>query len=417
MQTSVWQWALLFILVLASAFLSAAETAINLYSRVKLRTMAEGGHRRAALLGRLKDNPRRLESTLLIADSIISVAATALFTAIALRHCRSVFSLVVAVAAFAAAMLLLGKMIPRNLAAQRPELIAGKVAFHISWIGSVVRPLLWLLTRIAGRFTGSPTSGKVRREDVTEDEIRALVDAGERQGVIQDSESEMIHSVLELADTPVRNVMVPRTAITAISIDATHEELLELVRRDRHSRFPVYEGDIDNIVGLVHAKDICSLTDAQRATFLLRAHLRPTVYVIESASSGLVLRELQRNRIYMAIVIDEYGGTAGLVTIEDLIEEIVGEIADEYDDEEPPLQMVDDATASLDARLTVEEVNEELGLLLPVDRAETLGGLVLALLGRIPQIGDSVVWGQVTLTVDRIDRRSIERVRLRLKPD
>lgn len=415
MQAVIWQWTVLVVLIVASAFFSAAETALTGVSRIRLRTLVENGHQRAMLVEELKARPQRLLATILVGNNIANIAASALFTTLIIQLLGPDNAITIATAVLTLIILVFGEIAPKSIAAHNPEGVSYRVAQPIRWLMRILSPLVWLLTLISGtlvKLLGTPAR---LNDDVTEDEIRTLVNVGEELGVIEGAESRMIHSVLELTDTPVRNVMVPRTAVTAIAADISHDELINIIRQEGYSRLPVYDGEIDNIIGLLHVKDVCGLTDDQRQGFDLLQHLRPTIYVLETKRSGLVLRELQKHRVYMAIIIDEYGGTAGLVTIEDLIEEIVGEIVDEYDVEDPPVEVLDEFTAFFDARLTVEEVNAELNIKLPVDRAETIGGLIYDLLGRIPKIGESATVGRVLLSVDKMDRRSIERVKVSVK--
>lgn len=416
MQVLARDWIILVLLIAASALFSASETALTGISRLRLRTLLDSGHMQAKRVAALKQRPQRLLITILLGNNLVNIAASALFTAIMLRLVDPGSAITLATVILTLIILIFGEIGPKTIAARNPVGTAYRLARPIGILMTVLAPFTWVLGHVAKLFARTIGDGRDLSEQVTEAEIRTLVNVGEEQGIIENQESRMIHSVLALTDTPVRNVMVPRTAMTAVEVTASHDELVNLIRCDRYSRFPVYEEDIDNIIGLLHAKDVCSLNAAEQASFDLRQLLRPTIFIVSTKRSGLVLRELQKHRVYMAIIIDEYGGTAGLVTIEDLIEEIVGEIVDEYDEEEePPVEVLDANTTFLDARLTVPEVNEQLGTNLPTDRALTLGGLMYDLLGRIPQGGESITHGQLLLTVDKIDRRSIERIKITTK--
>ena len=390
MLASTYHWTIFVLLIAASAFFSAAETALMGINKVRLRTLSQGGQIRAQAVEKLKERPERLLVTILVGNNLVNIAASALFTSLLLQVLGPGRAITLATGVMTAIILIFGEIGPKSIAAQKPLQIAFAVAQPIKWLMHLLAPLVWLFTAISHLLLRLLGNKENKAEQVTEAEIRTLVDVGEELGVIEGEESRMIHSVLELTDTPVRNVMVPRTAMTAVAVQIGLEQLLQVIREEGYSRLPVYEGDIDNIIGLLHVKDICSLTEPERAEFVLRQYLRPTIFVVSSKRCGLVLHELQKHHVYMAIIIDEYGGTAGLVTIEDLIEEIVGEIVDEYDvEEDPPLEVLDENTTYLDARLTIKEVNEQLGLHLPSDRALTIGGLVYDMLGRIPQEGDT----------------------------
>lgn len=415
MQVPTSELIILVLLVAASAFFSAAETALMGLSQLRVRTLLESGQSRAKLIAKLKAQPDKLLITILVGNNLVNIAASAMFTALVLRTLGPGRAVTLATGVMTLIILVFGEISPKTVAARDPLRVSYRVARPLNFLMMLLTPVVYILTLLSNLLAKVQHGEGRLAEQVTEAEIRTLVNVGEEQGIIEDEESRMIHSVLALTDTPVRNVMVPRTAMTAVEVTATHDELVEVIRRDRYSRLPVYEEDIDNIIGLLHAKDICSLTEAEKAAFDLRQLLRPTIFVVSTKKSGLVLRELQKHRVYMAIIIDEYGGTAGLVTIEDLIEEIVGEIVDEYDEEDPPVEVLDANTTFLDARLTVEEVNEQLNIALPTDRALTIGGLVYDLLGRIPRTGETVSCGRISLTVDKLDRRTIERVKVTVK--
>lgn len=415
MQVPTSETIILILLVAASAFFSAAETALMGLSQLRIRTLVESGQSRAKLIAKLKAQPDRLLITILVGNNLVNIAASAIFTALVLRTAGPGRAVTLATGVMTLIILVFGEISPKTVAARDPLRISYRVARPLNFLMMLLTPVVYILTLLSNLLAKVQDGEGSLAEQVTEAEIRTLVNVGEEQGIIEDEESRMIHSVLALTDTPVRNVMVPRTAMTAVEVTSTHDELVAVIRSDRYSRLPVYEEDIDNIIGLLHAKDICSLTEAEKAAFDLRQLLRPTIFVVSTKKSGLVLRELQKHRVYMAIIIDEYGGTAGLVTIEDLIEEIVGEIVDEYDEEDPPVEVLDANTTFLDARLTIKEVNEQLNISLPTDRALTIGGLVYDLLGRIPRTGETVSCGRISLTVDKLDRRTIERVKVTVK--
>lgn len=415
MQVPITEWIILVLLIVASAFFSASESALMGLSQLRVRSLVESGQRRAQLIAKLKSQPERLLITILVGNNLVNIGASSMFTALALRTFGAGTAVTLATSVMTFIILVFGEISPKTWATRDPVRVSYRVAKPLQLLMVLLSPVVAVLTWFSNLLVRRPGDTSLLAERVTEAEIRTLVNVGEEQGIIEDKESRMIHSVLALTDTPVRNVMVPRTAMTAVDVNSSLEEVLEIIRRDRYSRLPVYEEDIDNIIGLLHVKDICSLTEEEKASFNLRELLRPTIFVVSSKKSGLVLQELQKHRVYMAIIIDEYGGTAGLVTIEDLIEEIVGEIVDEYDEEDPPVEILDANTTFLDARLTVEEVNAQLGISLPTDRALTIGGLIYDLLGRIPRTGETVTYGEIALTVEKLDRRSIERVKITMK--
>jgi CBS domain containing-hemolysin-like protein len=266
------------------------------------------------------------------------------------------------------------------------------------------------LVKMLGRFLAG-------RKRVTEEEIHELMDAGEEEGLINEEENEMIRSIFALRDTVVREVMVPRTDMASVMLDATFRDVLSSIIHCGHSRIPVFDGTIDNIVGLVYAKDLLKCWGMDESAFELRKILRPPYFIPETKNLEELLHEFKKKRIHLAIVIDEYGGTSGLVTIEDLLEQIVGDIQDEYDLEEEWLVEGADGAAVVDARLPIEELEEYFGIEIERDKFETVGGLIVHLTGRIPAEGDEVEVGAIRLTVLEADARKIKKVSIAKLPE
>jgi CBS domain containing-hemolysin-like protein len=250
---------------------------------------------------------------------------------------------------------------------------------------------------------------------ITEEEIQILLEEGSKEGNIEEEEKEMIASIFDFTDTTAREIMVPRIDVVGVEADDSVEKVLDIVSRTGYSRLPVYRESMDNIIGIVHAKDAIRRFKEGKRTLPAKRIARPAYFVPESKKIDELLKEMQRNKTQMAIVVDEYGGTAGIVTLEDILEEIVGEIEDEYDKERELIKKIDDNTAIVDARALIEDVNEELGLSLSDEEADTLGGLVYALLGKVPEEGESVELDSVTLTVEKTDGRRITKVRITKK--
>lgn len=275
------------------------------------------------------------------------------------------------------------------------------------------RPLLAaqnVISEIVRRLTGAPRDGE-GGDDRFEERILDVVRQGETHGSVQAQETEMIRSVMFLDETSVGEIMTPRTDVTGVDVEATREAVLKLIREDGHSRYPVYESSLDNVIGMLYAKD---MLNADGDVFSTRTVMRPVTFVPETKDLASLLREFQNNRVHIAIVLDEYGGTAGLVTFEDILEELVGEIADEH--ERPPessIKRIDPKTFEVDARMRVEELNEDLNITLPDDDAyDTVGGFVLSKLGRIPAPNESLVEGDIRIEVLDADPRSVNRLRI-----
>jgi CBS domain containing-hemolysin-like protein len=251
-----------------------------------------------------------------------------------------------------------------------------------------------------------------RRKPITEEELHEMMNAGEEEGIINEEENEMIRSILDFKHSVVREIMVPRTDMAAIASDATVREVIDAINACGHSRLPLYEGSIDNIVGLIYAKDLLRAWGEADAAIDLRQIMRPPFFVPESKELEELLAEFKRRRVHIAIVIDEYGGTSGLVTIEDLLEQIVGDIQDEYDLEEEWLLEEPDGTLLVDGRLSIEELEEYFSIQIPRDKFDTVGGLIIFLTGRIARVGDTVEGSGLRFTVVEADQRKISRVRV-----
>ncbi|HTP65797.1 MAG TPA: hemolysin family protein [Geobacteraceae bacterium] len=261
------------------------------------------------------------------------------------------------------------------------------------------------LMALLGRFLAG-------RRKVTEEEIQELMDAGEEEGLINEEENEMIRSIFALGDTVVREIMVPRTDMAYVTVDATVHEVLNTIIACGHSRIPVFDGTIDNIVGLIYAKDLLKYWGMEEPVVELKKILRPPYFIPESKNLEQLLHEFKKKRIHIAIVIDEYGGTSGLVTIEDLLEQIVGDIQDEYDVEEDWLVEEADGSVVVDARLPIEELEEHFGIEIEREKFDTVGGLIFHLTGRIPAVGEEVANDTIQLTILQADERRIGRVRI-----
>jgi len=255
----------------------------------------------------------------------------------------------------------------------------------------------------------------VKGSDLAE-EIHDLMDQGQAQGLITDEESNMVYGVLELRDTTVHSIMIPRTEISSLSLDCTVDEVIKLVTHCGHTRIPVFKENIDNIVGILHAKDMLKLWGKPPDTRIPREILRPPYFVPGSRNASELLKDLKDKKTHLAIVADEYGGTAGIITVEDIIEEIVGEIMDEHDSEEPWLTVAEDNSLSVDARLEIEKLEEHLGIKLPEGDFESVGGFIIHLLGKIPEKGEKISYGNLDMTVKSADKRKIYKVLIAAQP-
>ncbi len=405
-------------LVLLSATLSAAFSAVRNARKQHLREMVSVGQRRAARALALSEESSRLLALWQLIAILLHFAAAAIVLSGAQQLLRALSLSGVLHAALASAFLLLGalimlifgELIPSALAAQRAEQNALRWAPLVMFLMRLLTPLSALVRALSSLFT--PSAG-TSSACITEEEIKTLVDAGSEEGVIEDEEKEMIYSVLQFNDKVVRELMVPRIDIVGLSAESTLEKALQVAVAEGHSRIPVYEGTIDRIIGVLYAKDLLTQLDEANRQRQVREIMRPAYFVPESKRASELLEELQRQKVHMAIVIDEYGGTAGLITIEDLLEEIVGEIQDEYDpEEEAEYQQISADEYRLDAGIRLVEVNELLGVELSTEEGDTLGGYIFSVLGKVPQAGESFERDGLRFTVESLDGRRIGWVRV-----
>ncbi len=401
------------LLLLLSAFFSGSETALLAANKLRLRQLDDEGSRRAGLIRRLLADPGRVLTALLVGNNIVNVAATVLATALLVELWGVQRGPVYALIGMTLLLLIVGEVTPKTFAAKYADRVAMWVARPVGWLTTLLSPVIWLLGLFSNVLV-RPLGGRVNLASplVTEEEIRLLVKMGEEEGVIQEDEREMIHSIFEFGDKVAREVMVPRIDMAGVPDTATVAAALRLIREDGHSRLPVYHEAIDQIVGIVHVKDLMAYAQDGRDETPVKEAARPAYFIPESKPLDGLFREMRRRKAHMAIVVDEYGGTAGLVTIEDLLEEIVGPILDEYDVEEKLVEIVNEHVALVDGRASLEEVNEQLGLDLPAGEVDTIGGFIYALLGHVPTQGESVSADGVELFVEQLEGHRIARIRL-----
>jgi CBS domain containing-hemolysin-like protein len=401
------------LLVLASAFFSAAETAFFAANRLRLRQRAEAGEAPARIADRLLEDAGRLVSTLHIADTIANVAASVLAAGLFLRLFGAERTLLWAFLAMVALLVVVGEIAPKTVAVRYADPLTLAFARPIDIFSRILGPLIRLLS-LAGTVMVRPLGGRVNINSpvVTEEEIRALVKMGEEEGVIEQEEREMIHSIFEFGDTVAREVMVPRMDMDVLEDTATAADAVQLILATGHSRIPIFHESIDNIVGILYLKDLLRPLAEGRATVPLSELSRPVYYVPESKRLDDLFREMQRRKVHVAIVVDEYGGTSGLVTIEDLLEEIVGPITDEHDVEERLVEVVNDQVALVEGRASIEEVNEQLRLGLPLEDVDTIGGFVYSLLGHVPRPGERVAYDGLEIVVEQVEGQRIGKVKI-----
>jgi CBS domain containing-hemolysin-like protein len=401
------------LLIVVVAFNAATEVAITRTNRVRALRLLEDKRRGAGALSRIADDPAPYLNVVLLLTLLATIGGTTIATSVAVRHfdrAGEIFSTI----AMTIALFVFAEVTPKTFAIQQTDRV-----------GLLTAPLLVFITRLVGPFAKGllrlanvlmPGKGLKQGPYITEQELRASAEVASEEGEIEDEEKELIHSIFEFGDTIVREVMVPRPDIVAIEHDRTLRDVQALVLKHGYSRVPVYREDLDDVVGIVYAKDVLKALHQGKHDVPLNEVIRETHYIPETKKIAELLREMQRDKFHIALVTDEYGSVSGLVTLEDLLEELVGEIADEYDREEPELVEVGDGLYRVSGKASIDDVNELLDVELPDEEWDTVAGLMLELFGRIPKSGDDVDFQGLSFTAEEVQGRRIAKVLIARRP-
>jgi putative hemolysin len=399
--------------LLALAFTSAVEAALTAISRHRMNALQDEDSPRAVVVARLLSDPYRFKVTIRLID-LTAILIAAACTLLATRTLPIAWQFGM-LAVLLLVILVFCEALPRAIAlhnvSDTARFLAGPMSLGATLLWPVAVVIGVLTSPIIRLLSGRDTS---QHPLVTEEELRLLVNVGEEEGLIQPDEREMIEGIFSFGDTLVREVMIPRVDIIAIEETATIDDALDVVIAHGHSRIPVFQETIDHVVGILYAKDLLPYLRIGRRDIVLQKILRQPHFVPEAMKVDMLLKDLQTRRVHLAVVVDEYGGTAGLITIEDLLEQIVGDIQDEYDAEEPEIQRVTDGELIVDARLLLEDLNDLTGLELESEESERIGGLVFEQLGRVPMVGDEVQLGEgVSISVLSVEGLRPRQLRLR----
>ncbi|PLX93804.1 MAG: transporter [Desulfuromonas sp.] len=398
----------LFVLFVFSAFFSGSETALLSLDKLRLSYLVEKKQRGADQLEALLHTPDRLLGAILVGNNLVNIAVSVFATTFFVSFFgeRGEFLTILILTPL---LLIFAEVCPKTLAARYPERVSFLVLRPIRFFMTLLAPVVWLVTgfsRFLTRFFKDET-----RPIISEDEIRSLITVGEQTGVVAKEQRRMLHGVFELSQMRVRDVMIPRTEVVGIEVTTPFVEMLRLVQQARHSRFPVFEGGLDHVVGVIHSKDILNYVDHPQ-DFDLRVACRPPYFVPESKQIETLLQSFRKKRVHLAMVLDEYGGVEGIATLEDIVEEIVGEIQDEYDAEEVLVQELAPGRYLVDGSASVRMMNRRFALDLSEEHVTTLAGFLLLTFGRIPQEGESCTSAGTRFTVRHIVDRRIEQIEM-----
>lgn len=410
------QLAILITALVLTGLASATETALTSVSRIKLRNLVEEGDKKALEIEHLLTQPNTFLSTILVINSVAVIVASSMATVLALRF-SATFGELISSIVISLVVLIFCEITPKTAALQNPMRVARAMVKPVRGAAWLLHPIvssLGVITTFLVRLLGGQV--KHRGPFVTEEELRLLVTVGEEEGVLEEEETEMIHSIFEFADTTVREVMIPRIDMVTLESDATVDEAVDLALQGGFSRIPVYEENIDNIIGVLYTKDMLKQLREGHNSRTIRNLVRPAYFVPETKKLDDLLREIRQKRVHMVIVVDEYGSVAGLVTIEDLVEEIVGDIQDEYDREEKLYERISDDEYIFDGKISIDAFNDVMDTELADEDYETLGGLMYAQLDKIPSVNDTITFEGLTFTVLSTRGRRITKVRVERKP-
>lgn len=406
-----WQFILLTVLILASAFFSASETALVSLSRIRLRHLVEEGNPKAIKIQKLVENPNQLIGAILVGNNIVNIAASALATSLAIRSFGS-NGVGIATGAMTLLVLVFGEITPKSLAATYSETMSLALAGFMTFYVKLMSPLVWFLLLITNVFTKifGAKSG-INQFYMTEEELKTMVHVSHEEGVLEVEEKEMIYNVFDFGESQVRDVMTPRTEVISIEIDSTYEKVLETYKQEQFSRVPIYKENTDNMVGVLYIKDLL-LNNADPQNFHISEFMREPFFTFEFKRTTELFKEMRAKRVPIAIVLDEYGGTAGIVTLEDLIEEIVGEIRDEYDDHEEEIEIVKEDEFLVDGTMRIDELNEMIGIDIHSEDFDSIGGFIVGEFGYIPEAGEFLDYNGIKFVVEQVDRNRIEKLRI-----
>ncbi|MFP4660711.1 MAG: hemolysin family protein [Halanaerobiales bacterium] len=399
------------VLVVLSGFFSGSETALMSVNKIRIRELANEGDRKAEIVDLLLADHTRLLATILIGNNLVNIASSAIATSLSIQIFGST-GVGIATGVVTLVILIFGEITPKSIGNKRAVKYSRLVAPVIYWMERLLSPLISFFVLIIRLFIGE--GNLISSSFLSEEEIRRFVNVSEKEGVIKRTERKMINSIFEFDDTTVREVMVPRIDMVGIEENASIRELVKLAIEKGHSRIPVFQETIDRIIGIIYVKDLLQLLiDNEDENIMVKEYLRPAYFIPESKKINELLTEMRKRKVHISIVLDEYGGTAGLITIEDLLEEIVGDIQDEYDLEPKQIEFLNDHEILLDARIDIDELNEILPeSILDEENYETISGFILYQLGYLPKKGEKLEIENFTIEIVELSEHRLEKIKI-----
>ncbi len=406
------QIVLLVILLVGSAFFSASETSLMSLSRIKMRHLEEDGVKGAKLVSSLIEDSNRLLTSILIGNNIVNIAATSIATSLftAMLGAQGV---AVATGIMTVLVLIFGEITPKTISASKPESVALFVSKPIKFIVTIFTPVVWvfnIITKVIFKILGIDDNRV--KPFITEEELKTMVNVSHEEGLLEIEEREIINNVFEFGDMQAKEAMVQRLDIVAIDQQDSYDEIIELFKNEKLSRMPVYEESIDDIVGILNIKDIIFLSDEEIESFDIKNYVREPFYTYEFKKITQLLEEMKKDKSQMAIVVDEYGATAGLITIEDLVEVIVGDIEDEFDEEEEDIEVISSKEFLVEGSTKINDVNEVLGIQLESEEFDSIGGYIIGYIKHIPDENEVIEVDHIKFNIESVDKNRIKKIRI-----
>ena len=407
------QLLILILLIGLSAFFSSAETALTTVNKIRIRNLAEAGDKSAVTLTKVLEDQGKMLSAILVGNNVVNLTASSMSTTLAM-NIWSNKAVGIATGVLTLVILVFGEISPKTISTLYSEKISLKYAKIIYLFMTVMTPVIYAVNVLSSGFLRLVHVDPNRKQEaITEDELRTIVEVSHEEGVIESEEKKIINNVFDFGDSVAKDIMVPRIDMAMVEVGATYDELIDIFREEKYTRMPVYEETTDNVIGIINMKDVLLIDRTEE--FHVRDLLREPLYTYEYKNTAELMVEMRQTSNNMIIVLDEYGATAGMITLEDLLEEIVGEIRDEYDeDEEQELVEVGPGEYVVEGSMKLDDLNDQLDLELESEDYDSIGGLIIGQLDRLPEEGESVVCDGIRLVVDRLDKNRIDRVHMYL---
>ncbi|MBN2012534.1 HlyC/CorC family transporter [candidate division KSB1 bacterium] len=405
------------VLLVLSAFFSGSETAFFSLTKVNRNRLKDENSKSADRVLKLLNQPRKLLITILTGNTIVNVAAAAIAALLAADlshqyHFSKQMGILIEVVVVTLVLLIVSEITPKVFAVKNAIWLSKLLAVPIQVLQSILMPITFVLEKFP-LAVSKLIKTRTEKLLLSKDDLKMLLEVGKEKGALIEEEKKMIHSIFDFTKTTVKEIMVPRTDIVCVEKNIPFNELVHTIKTNGHTRIPVYDEKVDNILGILHAKELLPFIQNSSAEPDLKSIVRPTMFIPESKMIDELLRDFQHSKNHMAIVVDEYGGTSGLITLEDIIEEIVGEIQDEYDYEKPLYRTLEDGSILAAAKIDLDELNEDLQLELPTDTTyESLGGFILNLTGSLPKPKDEIKYKSITFVIEKVERNRIIQVRI-----